>query len=50
MTEDDGEAGDVGDPAEFTDDGDENGWTAVLEFFEDVSCCLEDEAEGCDND
>lgn len=46
----DTEAGDVGDPAYLADDGDEDGRSCVFKFFENVACCLKDEAEGCDYD
>jgi len=48
--EDYGETGDVEDPAELADYSHEDKGTGVFEFFEDVACCLEREAEGCDYD
>ena len=48
--ENDGEASDIGDPADFADDENEDDGGFVFEGFEDVACCLQDYADGCDDD
>ena len=48
--ENDGEAGDIGHPANLADDGGQNMWSWVLEGFEEVARCLKDDSKCRYND